>query len=802
MLETVTREQFLELRKKYIESKYQHLNDMQRKAVLSTNGPLLLLAGAGSGKTTVLINRIANLIRFGAGGDSDFIPDYITDIDAALIYEYLENPNPEIAEMVDRACAVNPPAPWQIIAITFTNKAARELKERLERAIGDAANDVWAATFHSACVRILRRNIEKLGFNKDFTIYDMQDTERLMKEIINEEGLSDKMFPPKAVLGEISHAKDSLYTPKMYADEANGDFRREKIATLYAKYQARLKDASALDFDDIICHTVKLLQEFDDVREQYQKQFKYVLIDEYQDTNHAQYVLASLLAGGHGNICVVGDDDQSIYRFRGATIENILEFEHQFKDARVIRLEQNYRSTGGILEVANAVIKNNLGRKDKALWTDKGQGDLPVVRKVASEQNEAKFIVDTILNEVKTGKKYSDFAVLYRTNAQSNTVEQFLARNAIPYRIYGGLRFFDREEVKDMLAYLWVLQNPADTLRLKRIINKPARKIGEKLIEKAEMIAESKSLSLYQVVERAEEFAELGASAKHLKAFSDMMNRVREKLNGPLEQLYDTLVQETGYIDALIAKADEKSESKIENIKELKSNIVEYEKGADEPSLFGFLDEVALYTDLEQMEDSSDTVTLMTIHSAKGLEFDTVFLTGVEEGLFPGYRSIGSDDEIEEERRLFYVAATRAMKKLYMLHATSRMIFGQTNYNRASRFIEEIPQEKYIAEEDAPAFEAFGGTREFGGANERRWENRTTITPRAKTASYGSSIAAKKEKPKFSFATGEAVRHKTFGEGIILSVRPMGGDALLEIKFEVGVKRLMQNTAGQYIEKI
>jgi len=802
MLETVTREQFLELRKRRIENEYKHLNDMQRKAVLAGEGPLLLLAGAGSGKTTVLINRIANLIRFGTGGESDFIPDYITDIDAALIYEYLENPNPEIEEMVNRACAVNPPAPWQIIAITFTNKAARELKERLERAIGETANDVWAATFHSACVRILRRYIEKLGFNRDFTIYDMQDTERLMKEIINDEGISDKMFPPKAVLGEISRAKDSLYTPEMYASEVSGDFRREKIATLYAKYQNRLKAASAVDFDDIICHTVTLLREFPDVREHYQKQFKYVLIDEYQDTNHAQYVLASLLAGGSGNICVVGDDDQSIYRFRGATIENILEFENQFKNARVIRLEQNYRSTGGILDVANAVIKNNLGRKDKALWTDKGAGEPPVVRKVNNEQNEAKFIVDTILKEVESGKKWSDFAVLYRTNAQSNAIEQMLARNAIPYRVYGGHRFFDYAEVKDMLAYLWVLQNPADTLRLKRIINTPSRKIGEKLIEKVEALAEANNLTMYQVVERAEEFPELGASVKYLKAFSDMMNRVRAKLGGPLEELYDTLVSETGYVDALIAKADERTETRIENVRELKSTIMEYEKGAEEPSLFGFLDEVALYTDLEQMEEGSDTVTLMTIHSAKGLEFNTVFLTGVEEGLFPSYRSIGSDAEIEEERRLFYVATTRAMRKLFLTHATSRMIFGQTNYNRASRFIEEIPHEKYRAEAEEPMISAMDRFDEFTdelGARKR--ENRTAITPRAKTAVYGSSMT-KKEKPKFSFATGEAVRHKTFGEGIIISVRPMGGDALLEIKFEAGVKRLMQNTAGQYIEKI
>ena len=797
MLETVTKEQFLELRKKRIELEYTRLNDMQRKAVLATNGPLLLLAGAGSGKTTVLINRIANLINFGAGGDSDFIPDYITDVDAALIYEYIEKRDPEIEEMVDRACAVSPAAPWSIIAITFTNKAANELKERLARKIGeDKAKDVWAATFHSACVRILRRDIEKLGFKKDFTIYDAQDAERLMKEIMSEMGMNDKILPPKAVIGEISRAKDKLITPEIYAKNTNGDFRLEQIAKLYEKYQKRLKTASALDFDDIICHTVKLLREFPDVREYYQKKFRYVLIDEYQDTNHAQYELASLLAGGHGNICVVGDDDQSIYRFRGATIENILEFENQFANARVIRLEQNYRSTGGILDVANSVIRNNLGRKTKALWTDKGTGKLPVVRKVNSEQSEAKFIVDTILDGVSRGKKYSDFAVLYRTNAQSNIVEQTLARNAIPYRVYGGHRFFDYAEVKDMLAYLWVLQNPTDTLRLKRIINVPARKIGDKLVEKVELIAERENLTMYQVIERAEEFSELGASAKHLKAFADMMARVREKIgNGTLEELYDTLVEQTGYVDALIAKADERSQTRIENIKELKSTIMEYEKGAEEPSLFGFLDEVALYTDLEQMDESGDTVTLMTIHSAKGLEFPTVFLIGVEEGIFPGYRSIGDDNEIEEERRLFYVAATRAMKSLYMTHAATRTIFGKTSCNGKSRFIEEIPVDKYDAQEEPSAFDGFG----YGKT--RSFADRPSVGVQS-TRPAIREIPKKKETPKISLSAGDMIRHKTFGEGMVISVRPMGGDALLEIKFEGGVKRLMQNTAGQYIEKI
>ncbi len=796
MLETVTKEQFLELRKKRIELEYAHLNDMQRQAVTATNGPLLLLAGAGSGKTTVLINRIANLIRFGSGADSDYVPDYITDVDAALIYEYINNKNPEIEEIVNRACAVNPAAPWSIIAITFTNKAANELKERLSRAIGDAANDVWAATFHSACVRILRRNIEKLGFDKNFTIYDTQDTERLMKEIIASEELNDKMFTPKAVLGEISRAKDRLITPKMYQREVGSDFRREKIATLYAKYQARLKAASALDFDDIICHTVQLLQEFDDVREYYQNKFRYVLIDEYQDTNHAQYVLASLLAGGHGNICVVGDDDQSIYRFRGATIENILEFENQFKNTRVIRLEQNYRSTSSILNVANSVIHNNLGRKDKALWTDNGAGELPVVRQVSNEQSEAKFITDTILAGYKEGKKWSDFAVLYRTNAQSNIIEQTLARNGIPYKVIGGHRFFDYAEVKDMLAYLWVLQNPGDTLRLKRIINTPTRKIGDKLVEKVELIANEENIPMYSVLERAEEFPALKTGAVYIKRFVDMMARLRDMIGKcSLEELYDELVNDTGYVDALIAKADERSKTRIENIKELKSTIMEYEKASDEPSLFGFLDEVALYTDLEQIESDGDTVILMTIHSAKGLEFPTVFLTGVEEGLFPSYRSIGADAEIEEERRLFYVAATRAKKTLYITHASSRTIFGQTNYNRPSRFVGEIPKEQYKAETEVVPQTSFGGgePRTFGGYGER--PQRTAIPMQRQTI-------PKAEKPKLSLATGDNVRHKSFGEGVVLSVRPMGNDALLEIKFEAGLKRLMLNTAGQYIEKI
>lgn len=793
MLLTRTPEEFARLRRQRIELAYQQLNPMQRQAVMTTTGPLLLLAGAGSGKTTVLINRIANLIRFGEGADSEEVPDYINDEDCALLERYCKAPSQDIEPQVDRICALRPAAPWSILAITFTNKAARELKERLERAIGVQANDVWAATFHSACVRILRREIERLGFSSSFTIYDVADCERVMKELLREQSLDDKMFPPKAVLGVISRAKDAMQTPADMARGAEADYRMSRIAKLYERYQARLRAANALDFDDIIMHTVTILRDFPEARAYYQNKFHYVLVDEYQDTNHAQYLLSSLLAGGRQNICVVGDDDQSIYRFRGATIENILEFEEQYPAAKVIRLEQNYRSTASILNVANAVIAKNLGRKSKKLWTENESGELPDVCATANETMEADFIVEKMMEGYRKGRRWRDFAVLYRTNAQSNRIEQTLARNGVPYRVIGGHRFFDYAEIKDMLAYLWVLHNPNDTLRLKRIINTPARKIGAKVIETVEEISLEEGLPFYEVLLRAAKYQALSRSASAIEKFTDMMERLRAMVGTmPLSELYDHLVRETGYVDALLAKEDERNQTRIENIQELKSTIMEYEKNADEPSLGGFLDEVALFTDIEQYDAEADCAVLMTIHSAKGLEFPVVFLCGVEDGLFPSYRSIGQDQEIEEERRLFYVAVTRARERLYITHAASRTLFGQTTYNRPSRFLAEIPPECVKNEMESALSRAEA---------DRKVPPRTPFIP--KKNAYAAAPHAPKPAAKLeAFSAGDQLSHKTFGDGVVVSARPMGGDVLLEIRFDrVGTKRLMQKTAGQYLTR-
>ncbi len=788
MLLNKTKEEFINLRRARIALLYQNLNEMQRKAVMTTEGPLLVLAGAGSGKTTVLINRIANLIRFGSGADSREVPEYITDEDCELVEKYIKAPSLDIEDRVDQICALKPVAPYSIIAITFTNKAAGELKERLSRAIGEAANDVWAATFHSACVRILRRDIDKLGFDKSFTIYDTDDSSRVMKEIIREEGLDDKMFPPKAVLGMIGRdAKDKMISPREYESMVGADFYRSKVAKLYSKYQARLKAANALDFDDIIMHTVTLLQEFPEVCEYYQRKFKHVLIDEYQDTNHAQYLLASLLAGGYKNICVVGDDDQSIYRFRGATIGNILDFEEQYEGARVIRLEQNYRSTKRILDIANAGIKNNMRRKSKTLYTNNEDGELPTVIKLQNETGEANFIVRKMVEARAAGAKWSDFAVLYRTNAQSNRIEQMFLSNNIPYRVIGGHKFFDRAEVKDMLAYMWVIHNTSDAVRLKRIINTPTRKIGDKLIETLETVASKNNLSLYDVMKSAESFSELSKSLGVISNFVNIIESLRDKVGTmPLSEFYDCVCVETGYADALIAKGDEQSKTRLENINELKSTILAYENENENPSLNGFLDEVALYTDLDQYSEEDEKATLMTIHSAKGLEFDTVFLTGVEEGLFPGERSIGNDDEIEEERRLFYVAVTRAKVNLYISYVHERMIYGQTMYKRKSRFIDEIPKGIYDEKSEVKEITA-------------SFEPRVARAQSPKMPTYAPKVAT----PSASFASGDRINHKAFGDGVIVSVAPMGGDALLEIKFDnVGTKRLMQKTAGQFIKKL
>ena len=794
-------QRFLAARRGIIARRFRTLNDMQRRAVLTTQGPLLLLAGAGSGKTTVLIHRIANLMTFGRASDSEEIPQDVTPEDVAFLEDYLAHPREEDQPRAQALCALEPAKPWSIIAITFTNKAANELKDRLAKMLGDDAADVWAMTFHSACCRILRRDIDRLGYTGSFTIYDSQDSERVMKDVIRDMQLDEKSFPPRMLLNLISRAKDQMQSPEEFAKTAavSGDYRMERAATAYELYETRLQEANALDFDDIILRTVELLQQFEDVRSYYQRKFRYVLIDEYQDTNHLQYLLASLLAGGYENICVVGDDDQSIYRFRGATIENILSFEEQYPAAQVIRLEQNYRSTKAILKAANAVISHNRGRKGKTLWTENPSGNKIKIRQTGSESDEAAFVASQIFR-LSQGKSFANIAVLYRTNAQSNALEYAFQRNGIPYRIIGGMRFFDRAEVKDMLAYLCLINNRSDDLRLRRIINLPPRGIGAKTLETVNRLAAAEEMCLYSVVADAANYGPLEKVAGKLTAFSQLIEDLAELQDTlSLPDFYEEVLQRTGYQAMLEAKDDLESRTRLENVRELKSSIISYVENTDDPSLSGFLEEIALYTDLEQYDQGAEAVVLMTMHSAKGLEFDHVFLVGLEEGLFPSSRATTSAEELEEERRLCYVAITRAKLTLTITYARQRMLYGHTTYGRPSRFLSEIPPDcvDAPAPKPQPAYEPqrsslYGDYDRYTPASGQRREKRREY----------SSLGAKPQGAKVQFAKGDMVVHRAFGRGMVLSVLPMGNDALLEIAFdEIGTKRLMANTAGAHMTK-
>ena len=779
-------QRFLTARKEYIIRQFSRMNPMQLEAVLTTEGPLLLLAGAGSGKTTVLINRIANLIRFGCAAGSDELARPVTEEDVCFLEGELAKPHEENRAAADELCALHPAAPWSIIAITFTNKAANELKERLTAMLGPEANDVWAMTFHSACCRILRREIERIGYDRSFTIYDTADSERVIKEILRDRNLDEKTFQPRSVLGMISKAKDQMASPEAFAKDAGDDYRLKRIAELYKEYQSRLKASNAVDFDDIILLTVQILQQFEDVRDYYQRKFRYVLIDEYQDTNHLQYLLASLLAGRYENICVVGDDDQSIYRFRGATIRNILDFEKEYKGARVIRLEQNYRSTQSILDAANAVISNNHGRKGKKLWTNNGAGDNILFYEAYNESDEANFVANNILTE-SHGKNFKDFAILYRTNAQSNAMEYAFKRCGIPYRIIGGTRFFDRAEVKDMLAYLWVISNRADDLRLKRIINQPPRGIGAKTVETIERLCAASGKPLYSVVSDPYSYPAMERSAQKLMNFTVLIEECAELAQTlPLPDFYEELLIRTGYVKMLEEKDELENRTRLENVRELKSSIVNYVENTDTPTLSGFLEEIALYTDIEQYDQDADAVVMMTMHSAKGLEFPNVYVIGMEEGLFPGMRSIGDPEEMEEERRLCYVAITRAKKHLTLSCAKQRMLYGRTSVNRHSRFIEEIPPELIT-----------------GKKAELPKTYQKPAQPQHQPRAWTDSFQTRKTQAALpDFRKGDMIVHDTFGRGMILSVLKMGNDAMLEIAFDqVGTKRLMACAAAARMHK-
>lgn len=789
------------VRRAIIEQSFAHLNDRQREAVFTTEGPLLILAGAGSGKTTVLINRIVNILRFGQGLTSEFAPEGATEEDLLFLTEYLTAPKPENRARAEKLCAVDAARPWQVIAITFTNKAARELRDRLLAALPDeqAASDVWAYTFHTACLRILRRHGDLLGFDSAFTIYDEDDKKRVVTNLLKQLNLDPKAFDPRTVISMISRAKDKLMTPKQFAADATGDYFREKVADVYKLYEKEMRKACALDFDDIIMKTVLLLQSNPDVLELYQRQFRYVLVDEYQDTNYAQYVLTSLLAGHYQNICVVGDDDQSIYKFRGATIANILEFEKQFKNAKTIRLEQNYRSTGNILSAANEVIRNNVSRKGKELWTDQAGGSKIHLHRSDSQEGEATYIADTIREGVESGRRWSDFSILYRNNVLSDNIAAAFIRAGIPYRVYKGRDFFSRAEVRDMFAYLWVLENPADELRLRRIINVPARKIGDKSVETASQIALENGMLLYDVVRNASQFAPLSRSAAAMEKFGTMMENLRQQREFlSLSELYDELLNQSGYLRALMEKGGVEEEGRIEHIEELKSYLVDYEEKHETPTLGGFLEDMALYTDADQTEEDEDAVLMMTMHSAKGLEFPVVFLAGMEDGLFPGFRAMEREEDMEEERRLCYVAVTRAREQLYLTCAERRLLYGRTQYAHPSRFIDEMPRELL----DSNIVE----NRMFSTATQPEPGLPRAQINRARSFSSTSSVAAAPKAtgaPLPDFPAGCRVHHKAFGDGMIVSVKPMGNDALLEIAFDQkGTKRLMAKAAANFMQKI
>lgn len=703
----ITKE-YLALRDQYIESRFARLNPVQRQAVFATEGPLLILAGAGSGKTTVLVNRIANIIRFGSAHGSTELPRPVTEADLNDLRNAVAAGRDLPRETA--YLAVRPARPWNVLAITFTNKAAGELKERLRAMLGDTlGGDVNASTFHSACVRMLRRDAERIGLPKGFTIYDSDDQQRVIKQIYKDLMIDDKFLPVKSAIGQISSFKDKLLSAEDVAGEPFANTKAQLVSKIYTAYAGRLKAAGAMDFDDLIFHTVKLLQNDAEAREYYQNRFRYVVVDEYQDTSIAQFHLVRLLAGGTNNVCVVGDDDQSIYKFRGATIENILNFEKVFTGAKTIRLEQNYRSTANILNAANSVIKNNMGRKGKTLWTDHGDGEKVHHYTATNEQDEASHIADVIGEHLREGASLKDHAVLYRMNAQSNPIETYFARAGIPYRIVGGQRFFDRKEVKDINSYLAVIVNSRDDVRLRRIINEPARKIGMTTIEKIGELAASKGVPMMEIIAHVRDYPELQRAAAALERFYEMYRELCDlSVSEPLDQFVGDVIAKSGY-EAMLKAMKEEGETRRENLGQLVSSIKTYaDQNGEDATLSGFLEEVALISDLDSYDNDADSVTMMTIHSAKGLEFPYVFVVGMEDGIFPGEMAKYNEEDMEEERRLCYVAITRAKKELYLSTSRTRMIFGQTRRNPPSAFLSEI-NPGLLDETQSPELTGYGG---------------------------------------------------------------------------------------------
>lgn len=787
--------EILALRRAVLEKDFARMNDRQKQAMFTVNGPLLILAGAGSGKTTVLINRIANILRYGDAYNSTYLRDDLDENDIAACKAYIENGTPLTTETQEHL-SVSACAPWRIMAITFTNKAAGELKDRLCAMLGETANDIWASTFHSTCARILRRDGERIGYSSHFTVYDTDDQRRLMKNILKELDISEKNITPKSILNEISRAKDSLISPAEYALTVGDDFRLKIISRAYTTYQKRLEDADAMDFDDLINKVVELFKKCPDVLEYYQNRFRYLMVDEYQDTNHAQYTFVRMLAEKSGNLCVVGDDDQSIYKFRGATIENILSFENTFQNATVIRLEQNYRSTQNILDAANAVIEHNTERKGKTLWTQNGTGAMIHLHTAENETDEAERITKIILDGVAAGRKFSDYAVLYRMNSQSLTFERNFAKSGVPHRIIGGTRFYERREIREMIAYLSVINNPSDEMRLRRIINTPKRSIGDRSVEVAAQIGQQTGETLFEVVSHAKDYPALSRAANKMTLFAAQMQgliELNDDEEGTLGELYDELVERIDYLNFLKTDDPESAEDRAANVQELASNLRRFEEENPEGTLSDFLEEVSLITDIDNYDNNADSVVLMTVHSAKGLEFPVVFLPGMEENIFPGMASVYVPSEVEEERRLAYVAITRAKEELYIFHAESRMIFGMTNRNRVSRFVEEIPETlvEHTRSRDYSArpvsMPSFGGAKPFGEA------------PKTKSVAEAGGFTPKprvKPAPAGTYRVGDTVLHKAFGTGLIVSATPMANDTLLEVAFDkVGTKKLFANFA-------
>ncbi len=799
MAELNLRQSYLETKRALFDKYYDKLNSMQRKAVYHINGPLLILAGAGSGKTTVLVNRLAYMIRYGDAYNSDACP---ADIDENVISEMKAASSLEHDELgvyLERF-KLDPPKPWQVMAITFTNKAAREIKSRISSIFGEDSTEVSeikTGTFHSICVQILRRYGDHIGYDRNFTICDTDDSKKQITLCMKQLNIDDKILPVKTVQNAISRAKDKLIGPEEYTANAGVDMKLKQIAQVYQLYAAKLKAQNLLDFDDIIMQTVRLLTECDEVRALLQNKFKYISVDEYQDTNYAQLELTLLLSAKYKNIMVVGDDDQSIYKFRGAVIENIINFDKNYDNTAVIKLEENYRSTKTILNAANNVIEHNSGRLGKTLWTSGNDGEKIKIKNLGTQNDEGRYIAEVITNTVKSGGSYKDFAVLYRTNAQSRAVEQAFAKSGIPYRMLGGMRFFEHAEVKDLIAYLALINNPSDDLRLRRIINTPRRGIGDKSIQIAEALAQQEGCQLLEFLRRAKRYAAISsATANQMVNFVYMMDHFREaSMTLKPSELIELVAEESGYNKMLSDMTDlVERDNRRNNVGELISAAKIYEESVDEPSLVEFLEDVALVSDVDKYDEEADAVVLMTIHSAKGLEFPIVFLPGMEENIFPSFQTImGAEEEIEEERRLAYVAITRAKKQLYITHVRDRMLSGRTSSNKLSRFAEEIPAELVDREDEAP------GDAELRQLRQRPVKQKPVNHFLNETSKPSPALTALKPqavKNQATFVSGDTVKHITFGIGTVLSVKPMGGDTLYEIAFEkAGTKKLMATYA-------